>query len=82
MNRALRRHHAYRQMWRRLREDRNQHYADLSCPCWFDPKARARFREQPQVCSGACCGNQRHTWGRTNLTMPERRFECKSENDW
>jgi hypothetical protein len=38
-------------MRRRLKEDRNQHYNDLSCPCWSDPKVMARFREQPQRCS-------------------------------
>lgn len=76
-SRAFRRHQADRHMWRRLKEDRNQHYDDLRCPCLFDPKAMARFKEQPQKCSGMCCGNQRHAWGRKNLTMQERKFMCE-----
>lgn len=61
--RAFRRHQTYRHMWRRLKEDRNQHYSDLGCPCWHDPKVMARFKEQPQRCSGWCCGNQRKHQG-------------------
>lgn len=75
-NRAFRRHQTDRHMWRRLKEDRNEHYNDLSCPCWTDRKAMARFKEQPQRCSRQCCGNQRHAWGRNNLTMQEHRFAC------
>jgi len=60
-------------MWRRLKEDRNQHYEDLSCPCWTDVKAMARFKEQPQVCSCAACCNKRNrrSYERIKLTMPE-----------
>ena len=76
-SRAFRRHQAESHMWRRLKEDRNQHYTDLTCPCWFDRKAMARFKEQPQRCSGSCCGNQRNAWGKTNLPMQERRFKCE-----
>ena len=68
--RAFRRHQADRHMWRRLKEDRNEHYKDLDCPCWFDPKAMARFKEQPQVCSCRGCGNQRQYEGET---LQERR---------
>lgn len=46
-SRAFRRHQANRHMWRRLKEDRNQHYEQLDCPCWDDPKAMSRFKEQP-----------------------------------
>jgi len=74
-SRAFRRHQTNRHMWRRLKEDRNEHYDNLQCPCWTDKKAMARFKEQPQVCS--CCGNQRHAWGKKNLTMQERRFLCE-----
>jgi hypothetical protein len=62
-SRAYRRHQALRHMWRRLKEDRNQHYTQLTCPCWTDPKAMARFKEQPAYCSGPCCGNQRRYYG-------------------
>ena len=72
-NRAFRRHQTDRHMWRRLKEDRNEHYDNLTCLCWTDAKSMARFKEQPQQCSGTCCGNQRHAWGKEQLTMPERR---------
>lgn len=76
-NRAYRRHQTYRHMWRRLKEDRNQHYNDLSCPCHSDPKAMAKFKEQPQLCSWECCGNQRRAYGRYEPTMQERKFLCE-----
>lgn len=37
-NRAYRRHQTQRHMWRRLKEDRNQHYEDLTCPCWSNER--------------------------------------------
>ena len=70
--RAFRRHQATRHMRRRLKEDRNQHYNDLTCPCWSDGKAMARFKEQPKTCSSwFCCGNPRRTPGRVVLTMQD-----------
>lgn len=74
MTRALRRHQAITHMNRRLSEDRNQHYAWLECPCLTDRRAMARFKEQPQLCSGRCCGNQRR-WskGTEKLTRQEKR---------
>jgi hypothetical protein len=72
--RAERRHQAISHMMRRLKEDRNQHYDDLKCACWTDPKAMARFKEQPQVCSCRGCGNvRRYEKGVGRLTMQERR---------
>jgi hypothetical protein len=71
-NRAFRRHQAERHMRRRLKEDRNEHYNDLGCPCWSDPKAMAKFKEQPQHCSCATCGNVRRLYG---PKMQERRQE-------
>ncbi len=74
--RAFRRHQTYRHMWRRLKEDRNQHYNDLDCPCWTDKGAMARFKEQPKRCSRACCGNPRyhHGWpAYSALTLQERK---------
>lgn len=77
-SRAFRRHQATRHMWRRLKEDRNQHYNDLSCPCWSDKKAMARFKEQPQSCrTVGCCGHMRLAYGRTTQ---ERRFYSESIN--
>ena len=70
-SRDYRRHQADRHMRRRLKEDRNQHYRDLDCACWTDPKAMARFNEQPQFCSRRCCGNQRRYEG---APIRERRF--------
>ena len=75
--RSFRRHQTTRHMMRRLKEDRNQHYRDLSCPCWTDPKAMARFKEQPNLCGWDCCGNQRHAFGQYNPTMQELRFLCE-----
>lgn len=78
-SRAYRRHQTKRHQSRRLKEDRNQHYNDLTCPCWSNPRAMARFKEQPQGCSLMCCGNQRQYYGRT---MQERRWYCNStENE-
>jgi hypothetical protein len=80
--RSYRRHQADRHMWRRLKEDRNQHYDRLDCPCWTDPRAMARFKEQPAVCSNPfCCGNPRRVRGKHKdaLTIQERRFNCTEE---
>ena len=74
-SRAFRRHEADRHMRRRLKEDRNQHYDDLDCPCWTDPKVMARFKEQPQLCSCHGCGNQRRYEG---PTIQERRQKASA----
>lgn len=72
--RGLRRWQARTHMMRRLKEDRNQHFTDLSCPCWLDPKFMARFREQPKLCSCALCGNpRRYAKGAQRFTLAERR---------
>jgi len=74
MSRALRRYKAITHLQRRLKEDRNQHYDDLTCPCWTDPKAIARFKEQPKVCSCYMCGNpRRYEKGLNRLTVQERK---------
>jgi hypothetical protein len=70
-NRAFRRHQTMRHMWRRLKEDRNQHYENLTCPCWHDPKEIAKFKEQPKRCGCWMCSRQRATYG---ITLQERRF--------
>lgn len=72
--RAFRRHQTESHMWRRLKEDRNQHYRDLSCPCYTNQKAMAFFKEQPKRCAHLGCGNQRHAWGKTEPTIQELRF--------
>ena len=79
-NRSFRRHQTSRHMSRRLKEDRNQHYNNLSCPCWTDKRAMARFKEQPK--RGCwCCRNPRHYPGLDHrLTVQERRaFQCDGE---
>lgn len=81
--RAFRRHQTGRHMWRRLKEDRNQHYEDLSCPCWHDAKAMARFKEQPKHCSCAMCRNPRHSsisWGK--MTLQEEKALRNFRADW
>lgn len=55
MKRSIRRHQAQTHMWRRLKEDRNQHYDDLDCSCYLPGKAMARFKEQPRLCSCWVC---------------------------
>lgn len=70
--RAYRRHKAISKMMRRLSADRNQHYSNLACPCWHDPKAMARFKEQPQICSCHFCRNRRQDEG---APIRERRQE-------
>lgn len=78
MSRALRRHQATTHMMRRVKEDRNQHYDDLTCACYQPGKQMARFKEQPKTCSlDHGCGNQRRNkWApkKERLTMQERRF--------
>jgi len=72
--RAFRRHQIECHMWRRLKEDRNQHYRDLSCPCWHEPKAMARFKEQPKLCGCWMCRNPRRVFkGKEKITIQERR---------
>lgn len=78
-NRGVRRHQAYSHMMRRLKEDRNQHYDDLTCVCWTDIRAMARFKEQPKLCSCAMCGNPRLSKGDERLTMQERRAALQCE---
>lgn len=75
-SRSFRRAKAYSKMWRRLQEDRNQHYDDRTCPCLHDPKAMARFKEQPKICSCAMCCNPRRSIEnkrKFKLTIQERR---------
>lgn len=74
LSRALRRYQAITHMMRRLKEDRNQHYNDLTCDCYQPGRGMARFKEQPQGCSDRCCGNPR-TWekGAAKLTRQELR---------
>ena len=75
---AYRRHQTYRHMNRRLKEDRNEHYRWLDCPCATDKKAMARFKEQPAHCSNHCCGNQRAHEG---PTIAERRAAQEGDAD-
>jgi hypothetical protein len=69
--RAFRRHQTDRHMWRRLKEDRNQHYNELDCPCWTDPRAMARLKEQPKM-QCACCSNPRRG---TRYEKPRRTLQ-------
>lgn len=82
--RAWRRQQAITHRDRRLKEDRNQHYRDLTCACWFDPKAMARFREQPQHTSCTCCINQRRVLGpiKNQFTIAELRGMLSVKDEW
>lgn len=74
--RAYRRHQTARHMNRRLKEDRNQHYRDLDCACWSDPRAMAFFKEQPKRCSCWMCRNPRRVFkGKDTTTVQEKRQE-------
>jgi hypothetical protein len=46
-----------------------------TCPCFWDPRAIARFREQPKHCARPnCCSNPRRDQkGVARLTLQERR---------
>lgn len=68
-------------MNRRLKEDRNQHYNDLTCACWTDLKAMARFKEQPKHCSRSCCGNPRRVGWDSPLTIQEQRHFQEGANE-
>lgn len=61
-SRAIRRHQAIAHMMRRLKEDRNQHFNDLTCACYSPGRGMSRFKEQPKTCSNpTCCGNPRRS---------------------
>ena len=73
-DRGWRQRQRHLKMMRRLKEDWNQHYNDLSCRCRTDPKVMARFADTPAHCSGYCCGNRRRVEkGKDRLTPQERR---------
>jgi hypothetical protein len=73
-HRGIRRHQAQSHMMRRLKEHLNQHYRDMRCPCVTEGRRRARFKEQPQLCSRECCGNPRRWFsGNSRFTMQELR---------
>ncbi len=74
-SRAFRRHQTDSHMWRRLKEDRNQHYDNLKCACYTDPRVMARFKEQPKSVShcACCCNPRRFAKGVDRITMQERR---------
>lgn len=74
-NRAWRQWQRRLKMMRRLKEDWNQHYDDLSCPCRTSRKVMARFADTPANCSCWSCGNvRRNEKGKRRLTMQERKF--------
>lgn len=83
LKRSIRRHNRYLKGLKRLKEDRNQHGRDLSCPCFEEQaghgrgKIFARFADYPQICSCNMCGNPRRILGsqKTRLTLQERIFE-------
>ena len=82
MKRALRRFQAETHMKRRLSEDRNQHYTELNCPCWTDPKTMARFKEQPKFdCHCPTCGCERY-YRKHGPTIQERRAAQEVIDDY
>lgn len=74
MKRALRRWQAYTHMRRRLHELRGMKWQPNT------PRSRARFKEQPCLCSCAGCGNpRRHTRGHARLSIQELRERTSKE---
>jgi len=82
MIRALRRHQDITHMLRRLKEDQNQHFNDLTCPCHTPhTKAQARFKSQPKLCSCYGCGNpRRYVKGKDKLTTQELKAQWRNPN--
>lgn len=79
-NRAFRRHKANAKMWRRLKEDRNQHYENLTCACYTEPKAMARFKEQPKMQSCYCCSSPRYSpWAKGERRSIQERRAAQDE---
>jgi len=78
---AFRRHQTRRHMNRRLKEDRNQHYDDLKCPCWTDPRAIARFKEQPGRCGNRCWGCNYEKLAKVPTRQDLRADTVKSADD-
>lgn len=62
-------------MMRRLKSDFNEHYNDLECACYYDPKVQAMMADTPKRCSSPYhCGNPRRgDLGRDSLTIQELR---------
>lgn len=79
-SRDYRRHQAQRHMRRRLNEKRRMHANSYGLPtAWLDdPRLKGRMKEQPQLCSRHCCGNQRRHYG---ASIQERRAPGASETE-
>lgn len=72
--RGVRRWNRFVKMTRRLKEDFNQHYNDLECPCRSKGKVQSQFADTPTPCSCYMCGNpRRHFKGDAKLPLPELR---------
>ncbi len=83
-SRAFRRHQTSTHMWRRLKEDHNQHYNNLTCPCWTDKGHMARFKEQPKTQQCYCCSSPRYNlWLslKERLTIQELKFLAVEVDD-
>jgi hypothetical protein len=50
-------------MWRRLKEDWNQHYTRLDCLCRLDPAERRRMMDTPNGHFCFYCSNRRRWEG-------------------
>jgi hypothetical protein len=78
-----RKHNRFVKGMRRLKEDRQEHTFDKSCPCFSKEAGNgrgavfARFADYPQTCSSWCCGNQRKVQGPTRQEVRGPKV-----NDW
>lgn len=75
---AYRRFKSNVKKWRRLKADFNQHYNNLACDCYHNPKVQSMMADTPKRCSSPnCCGNLRRAGlGKMGLTVQERRAEA------
>lgn len=64
-SRGERRDRSYKKFMRRLKADQQEHgrRADLDgtpfCPCFYDPKEQARFKDTPKNYKCNCCGSNK-----------------------
>lgn len=69
----------------RLKEKRKHYWGNYTDIADHMHYTKQRFLgmvvRTPHPCSKECCGNQRHMWGTTYLTIQEKRFLCEEIND-
>lgn len=80
ISRAIRRHH-HNRISRNFRKKLEKGWLG-SMPEPYLTYRLVRWCENRAICSCDGCGNQRHCWGRTNLTMAELRAKDAEKDQW